>query len=286
MNSAMVRANSMTPNSMTQVRATLDEWRARGAHRINPVRFNLIEALERRAAGYDGDVRRLLDERLAALIAEYSSEVVRADADADADAAGASSESLPHDRPAAVCAQSIAGGKPTQTMPPSGALAELVELVDVLTNRATPATQREASVTSGAPHAHRRNDLPELPVLDYFRETWSRFSTEKQLRQSLEQVPDNAGPLNSHSLVHRSLSLMRALSPGYLQQFLSYVEALSWMEQLVAPAPGTSMATGAAAAADAFPDAARRAGFRAARPARRSARCQGHSRCLCLQSRR
>jgi hypothetical protein len=32
--------------------------------------------------------------------------------------------------------------------------------------------------------------------------------------------------------VHRSLSLMRELSPGYLQQFLSYVETLSWMEQL------------------------------------------------------
>ena len=52
------------------------------------------------------------------------------------------------------------------------------------------------------------------------------------MRQSLEQVPGNAGPLNSSSLVHRSLSLMRELSPGYLQQFLSYVDALSWMEQM------------------------------------------------------
>ena len=42
----------------------------------------------------------------------------------------------------------------------------------------------------------------------------------------------NAGPLNSSSLVHRSLSLMSELSPGYLQQFLSYVDALSWMEQM------------------------------------------------------
>ena len=25
---------------------------------------------------------------------------------------------------------------------------------------------------------------------------------------------------------------MRELSPGYLQQFLSYVDALSWMEQM------------------------------------------------------
>jgi len=32
--------------------------------------------------------------------------------------------------------------------------------------------------------------------------------------------------------------LMRELSPGYLQHFLSYVEALSWMEHVSGPAAG------------------------------------------------
>ncbi|WP_347315717.1 DUF2894 domain-containing protein, partial [Ralstonia pseudosolanacearum] len=73
---------------------------------------------------------------------------------------------------------------------------------------------------------------PELKTLDYFRETWSTVSTERQLRQALDQVPRNAGPLNSSSLVHRSLLLMQELSPAYLRQFLSYVDALSWMEQM------------------------------------------------------
>jgi hypothetical protein len=78
---------------------------------------------------------------------------------------------------------------------------------------------------------------PELPTLDYFREVWSKVRTEKQLRQSLAQVPGNAGPLNSSSLVHRSLTLMRELSPGYLKQFLSYVDTLSWLEQMNGGAP-------------------------------------------------
>jgi hypothetical protein len=73
---------------------------------------------------------------------------------------------------------------------------------------------------------------PEMAALEYFRETWNRISTERQFRQSLAQVPGNAGPLNSSSLVHRALSLMRELSPGYLQQFLSYADALSWLEQM------------------------------------------------------
>ncbi|KDC02610.1 PF11445 domain protein, partial [Bordetella bronchiseptica E012] len=77
---------------------------------------------------------------------------------------------------------------------------------------------------------------PELPLLDEFRQTWTRLSTDRQLRQSEQLVPENAGPLNSSHLAHRSLSLMQGLSPGYLQQFLSYVDALGWLEQLAASA--------------------------------------------------
>ncbi|HAP25467.1 MAG TPA: hypothetical protein DCR74_07495, partial [Achromobacter sp.] len=34
-------------------RAVLDAWRASGADRVNPLRFHLIDALDRRAAAYD-----------------------------------------------------------------------------------------------------------------------------------------------------------------------------------------------------------------------------------------
>ncbi|MCR4466043.1 DUF2894 domain-containing protein [Burkholderia sp. SCN-KJ] len=78
--------------------------------------------------------------------------------------------------------------------------------------------------------ADRRGIDPAL--IDYFRAMWSRVRTEQQYRQSLDQVPRNAGPLNSNSLVHRSLATMRELSPEYLQQFLSYIDALAWLEDL------------------------------------------------------
>ncbi|MBR8320721.1 MULTISPECIES: DUF2894 domain-containing protein [Burkholderia cepacia complex] len=80
------------------------------------------------------------------------------------------------------------------------------------------------------PQVDRRGLDPEL--VDYFRTMWSKVRTEQQYRQSLDQVPRNAGPLNSNSLVHRSLATMRELSPEYLQQFLSYVDALAWLEDL------------------------------------------------------
>ncbi|WP_088505349.1 DUF2894 domain-containing protein [Burkholderia ubonensis] len=171
----------------TRARAMLDAWRASGADRLDPVRFHRIDALERRAAGHDGDARRLLDARLDALLAGYADDVERAGGANEPD-------DVAHARPA------------------SGALAGLVTHI-----------ARDAQ-------ADRAGIDPAL--IDYFRETWSKVRTEKQYRQALDQVPRNAGPLNSSSLVHRSLSLMRDLSPGYLQQFLSYVDALAWLEDL------------------------------------------------------
>ena len=58
-----------------------------------------------------------------------------------------------------------------------------------------------------------RDAYPELPLLDVYRDIWAKVSANRQLRQSEQQVPDNAGPLNSNNLVHRSLALMRQLSP-------------------------------------------------------------------------
>ena len=75
---------------------------------------------------------------------------------------------------------------------------------------------------------------PALPLLQHFPRLWSGLRTDAQVRQSLEPVAADAGPLNSTVLVHRSLTLMRALSPGYLQHFIAYVDALSSLEPLLA----------------------------------------------------
>ena len=184
------------------VRATLDAWRERGAERLDPVRFHFIEVLDRRASGHSGKVRGILDDKLSKLIEAYADDLERA----------ASKISR---------ADSMAS-------PDDHARGTLAGLLDYIANRA-PADGNGSAAGSTGP---RPTSWPELEVLDDFRAIWSKLSTEGQLLQSLEQVPGNAGPLNSSSLVHRSLSLMRELSPGYLQQFLSYVDALSWMEQM------------------------------------------------------
>lgn len=91
---------------------------------------------------------------------------------------------------------------------------------------------RAAARDSGKATAH--SPLPELPVLEDFRKLWSQVRSDSQVRRSLEPLRNDAGPLNSGRLVHRSLQLMRELSPGYLQHFLGYVDALSWLEHMSA----------------------------------------------------
>lgn len=199
-------------------RAILDAWRERDADRIDPVRFHFIEALERRAADHRGEPRRILDGRLSRLIEAYADDLERT-ASSAADADGAA-------------------------VPDAPARGALGRLVDHLASQAA-AHGGDSAAEDTAP----RPCFPELAALDDFRNIWSRIRTEGQVRQSLEQAPRNAGPLNSGRLVHRSLTLMRELSPGYLQQFLAYVDTLSWMEQMnqgTAFAPGTTAPAAAA----------------------------------------
>ena len=187
-------------------RATLDAWRERGVDRMDPVRFHFIEALERRSASHSGEARRILDDRLNSLLTAYAGDL---------------------EKTAFTAGHAGGADRTTQlAVPTRGALGELLDQIAGRAPLAKDGGPVTGHVTAQPP------SWPELEVLEYFREVWSRLSTERQLRQSQQQVPGNAGPLNSSSLVHRSLSLMRELSPGYLQQFLSYVDALSWMEQM------------------------------------------------------
>ncbi|RQO44203.1 DUF2894 domain-containing protein [Variovorax sp. KBW07] len=190
----------------------LDAWRARGADRIDPVRFRFIEAMARRTAGQQGDARRLLEDRLAGLLAAYGERVAAGEQAADSMA------------PPAAVAIAIATQQQQQSQPPRGALAELVEHLGRVSAHGDGPAPGDA-VASLTPSGEEK-------TLRYFRNTWSRLSAERRVTQSLAKVPENAGPLNSHHLVHRSLTLMRDLSPEYLNRFMSYVDTLLWIDQV------------------------------------------------------
>lgn len=75
-------------------------------------------------------------------------------------------------------------------------------------------------------------DYPHLPALEDFRRLRSRQRAREQVRATQQPPPAGAGPLNSASLAHRALALMRSASPGYLQHFMAYLDTLSWLDRM------------------------------------------------------
>ena len=203
----------VSPASAIKPMEQLAIWRDEGADRCDPLRFRTIEAMLVRAAAYDGAARHVLDEKLAHRIAAYAALL----------------GSRPDRRAAA----------PARTAPvPSSARSPLAQLLDHLSGH--EASARDAAPAS-QPTAPGTNALPELKSVRHFRGTWSRLRADRSLLQSQSTLPDNAGPLNSHNLVHRSLRLMRDASPDYLNRFMVYVDALGGLEPPAgAAAPATS----------------------------------------------
>lgn len=185
------------------LQARLDAWREQRADRIDPLRFGLMCALAERAARYQGRVRQRLDARLAQL-ADAFAEVVE--------------QQLP--------ASSIAD---TTTPSPLALLLEHLNAVPL--QHALPLTaSKPANGEEGT--GTETTDAPLLPVLDEFQQLWGRIRIESLLRQCLDSLPADAGPLHSSVLTYRAMALMQDISPDYLQHFIAYIDVLTWMEQL------------------------------------------------------
>lgn len=161
----------------------LAAWRRKGAQRIDPLGFGILEALARRTAQQQGAARRLLDARLQALLADYPARFEQAQA----------------------------AFRARRPLPPGSPLADL--------------RQRLGGEASGL----------ELKTVQQWRGTWTRLRTAQRLTQSMARAPEQAGPLNSHALVLRTLQQLQQLSPEYLDRFVAYAEALLAIDQAGLP---------------------------------------------------
>lgn len=208
----------------------IDALRARGAEQFDPVGFRFIEALARRAAAHRIEARRILDRRLAKALAEYGARFDRAEHQArDTLARGTARFPEAGDALKQRCDAHDFGGlqrllAKLETPGGSGPLTELLAHIGRHTLEGAAGGPAHATGAAIEPQG-------ELKSLRYFRSTWSRLSVDQQLSHAFEQAPENAGPLNSHFLVLQSLRLMRDISPEYLAQCMSYVDALLWLDQ-------------------------------------------------------
>lgn len=196
----------------------LEALRQAGAAAVDPVRLRYLEALARRIAQAPAAVAPVLGARWQSAC--------------DALQARCRPPTLP-----------AAAGS---AAPPAAGLARLAAL-----NAQLRAAAGSTAAAAAAPDGLPPDDPTELRSLRAFRETWSRIAALDRVDAAVTRGPENAGPLNSHALVLRSLALMRRLSPDYLRRYLSHMESLMVLEQMQHAPRATAARTRAKARAPA-----------------------------------
>jgi len=206
--------------------ALIASLRAAGAGRFDPVRLHYIEAMAKRASAHQGSVKQMLDAKLTEALAAFREGFEQAQREAH-EIVERSAQQHPHAskdlqrllaagdfRGVRKLAASLAAGEPRMT---------LGTLVRELEQHAPDHTGTRVEVNA-APRS-------ELKTIRNFRKTWAKLSVDNQVAQALKQAPKNAGPINSHMLMLRSLAMMRDISPDYLNRFMSYADTLLCLDQ-------------------------------------------------------
>ena len=190
-------------DSASPLQARLDALREAG-QRLDPVRLHYLDVLSQRLATAPDAVRHVLEGKLDAALTDFEERLRRP--------------------PAA----SRAAGAQLSTTP----LVQLNQYIRALKQSGDgqlPVLGLDSRLGHSLPG--EGDTHPELASVRRFREAWSRIAAEDQVMEAVERGPANAGPLNSHRLVLRTLSVLHGLSPDYLRRFLSHVETLQWLEQ-------------------------------------------------------
>ena len=231
-----VQSGPVAPDGTVAMAEAMAALQQAGADRMDPVRWHYVQALAARVVQHEGRVQTLLQARLDAALASLRVRVEQAGRTAaEAAARGIDVAAAP---------------TPQHTPSPS----PLAALTRYLTHHAQAL---ESQVGMGADAAVGLDasmagtglpQRPELKAVRQFRNTWAKLSADQQLNRALDQAPKNAGPINSHMLVLRSLALMRDISPDYLNRFMSYADALLCLDRpLLETVTGAKAAGGASA---------------------------------------
>lgn len=211
---------------------------ANAESRADPMRLHFIEALARRLQTAPPTVQAVLQVKLAEALKalgdgfEGGAVIQQGPMHIEVEARATSTVFL---LPVAGPAATTAPRKPRTSIQlgatqPVASLSLLGQLNQYIESASSNAGQVEVSKS---PKAAAPTRSTALKSVQRFRETWALISAEAEVDQAKHRAPENAGPLNAHNLVLRTLGLMRELSPDYLRRFMDHTESLMWLDQAV-----------------------------------------------------
>lgn len=235
-----------------------------GADRFDPVRFQLIKSMASRASQQRSAVRLLVQQKIETQLEHYHRDLETLKADASLAVARIESQ---HPDSADIATRCLTDYKFREILKfeskleqnsgkqqGAATLAALTALLD-----AEDGLRHYDDLDASNPRHQNLDDLllqqegevfnlfaarsqpiepnadglkrKELKSAKSFRATLSKRNAHKLVTQIIDDAPENPGPLNPQTLVTRSLSSMRDLSPAYLNRFVSYANTLLWLDQ-------------------------------------------------------
>lgn len=186
---------------------TLASLRAQGVHLREPLRFGYLEALSQRIPAQPPEVQRILQQRLQQAIGDCLN-------------------------PPAPLAQAGPAGDEAAASPRPGTPSPLAMLNRHIRERQGQGHPPPDGIDAALGQTSDARAPQALKSVQAFGALWSKMATQQQVQQALQRGPDNAGPLNSHRLILRALSLMQALSGEHLHRYLAQMETLLWLDQV------------------------------------------------------
>lgn len=201
---------------------TLAALEASGADRFDPVRFRYIQTMANRSRQQDANVATVLVDKawqaLQAYQASFSKQRIEVEP----------------------LLRQIATEHPTmaEQLQSQFDAGEFTAIRRLAAQRRKPdisdafaALTHQLQSTAPDDNDFAESNAQELKAVRYFRDALQKEHADKLVTRAQIDAPESAGPLNPQKLALRSLAIMRDISPAYLGHFVSYVDALFWLEQ-------------------------------------------------------
>ncbi|WP_019530436.1 DUF2894 domain-containing protein [Dasania marina] len=72
-------------------------------------------------------------------------------------------------------------------------------------------------------------EQPQQTIVEQYRDAITQLNTEKFISQVINEVPKDAGPLNAHRLVIKTLTAMQTISPDYLRRMVNQIDTMFYL---------------------------------------------------------
>ena len=222
--------NTPSEGDTGQLARLLEQLLEINANRYDPVRFGYLASMARRDSQHGGAVSSKIEQKALTGLQGYQLDFQQAQAEALA----LVEKAIERFPPAADTIKQLfhhcdfpALKRHLSHLERAAKKGRLGELSERLRG---PSTAPEAARDQG-----HSAGLTELKALGQLRQTLGRARAEKLVRRAEQARTGDAGPLNPHNLVIRSLANMRDISPESLNRFVAYAETLLWLQQVSGP---------------------------------------------------